>query len=47
MDLPAATGAGNTVAAMEHTVALMLALTRNIPDANQSVKGASGGAAPS
>ena len=31
--------AGNTVAAAEHTLALMLALSRNIPDANQSVKG--------
>jgi D-3-phosphoglycerate dehydrogenase len=48
IDLSAATGAGiavvnaptgNTVAAAEHTVALMLALARNIPDANHSVKG--------
>jgi D-3-phosphoglycerate dehydrogenase len=30
---------GNTVAAAEHTVALMLALSRNIPSAHQSVKG--------
>ena len=48
IDLTAATGAGiavvnaptgNTVAAAEHTVALMLALARNIPDAHHSVKG--------
>ena len=48
IDLEAATSAGiavvnapagNTVAAAEHTLALMLALSRNIPDANQSVKG--------
>ena len=47
IDLTAATGAGiavvnaptgNTVAAAEHTVALMLALARNIPDAHHSVK---------
>ena len=47
IDLDAATGAGiavvnaptgNTVAAAEHTVALMLAMSRNIPDANQSMK---------
>ena len=47
IDLEAATSAGiavvnapagNTVAAAEHTLALMLALSRNIPDANQSVK---------
>ena len=47
IDLNAATGAGiavvnaptgNTVAAAEHTLALMLALARNIPDAHQSVK---------
>ncbi|HEY9645168.1 MAG TPA: phosphoglycerate dehydrogenase [Chroococcidiopsis sp.] len=29
---------GNTVAAAEHAVAMMLALSRHIPDANQSVK---------
>ena len=29
---------GNTVAAAEHTVALMLALARNVPQAFQSVK---------
>jgi len=48
IDLDAATGAGiavvnaptgNTVAAAEHTLALMLALARNIPDAHHSVKG--------
>ena len=48
IDLAAATEAGiavvnaptgNTVAAAEHTVALMLALARNIPDAHHSVKG--------
>ena len=47
IDLDAATGAGiavvnaptgNTVAAAEHTLALMLALSRNIPAANQSMK---------
>ncbi len=47
IDLDAATGAGiavvnaptgNTVAAAEHTVALMLALSRNIAEANQSMK---------
>ena len=47
IDLDAATGAGiavvnaptgNTVAAAEHTVALMLAMSRNIPEANQSMK---------
>ena len=47
IDLDAATGAGiavvnaptgNTVAAAEHTLALMLALARNIADANQSMK---------
>jgi D-3-phosphoglycerate dehydrogenase / 2-oxoglutarate reductase len=30
---------GNTIAAAEHTLAMMLALSRYIPDANQSVKG--------
>ncbi|WAL60685.1 phosphoglycerate dehydrogenase [Thermocoleostomius sinensis] len=30
---------GNTVAAAEHAVAMMLSLSRYIPDANQSVKG--------
>lgn len=29
---------GNTVAAAEHAIAMMLALSRHIPDANQSVK---------
>ena len=47
IDLDAATNAGiavvnaptgNTVAAAEHTVALMLALSRNIPSAHQSLK---------
>ncbi len=47
IDLPAATSAGiavvnapigNTVAAAEHSVALMLALARNIPQAYQSLK---------
>ena len=47
IDLEAATGAGiavvnaptgNTVAAAEHTIALMLAMSRNIPNANQSMK---------
>ena len=47
IDLPAATGAGiavvnapigNTVAAAEHSLALMLALARNIPQAYQSLK---------
>ncbi|HEY9643149.1 MAG TPA: phosphoglycerate dehydrogenase [Coleofasciculaceae cyanobacterium] len=48
VDVPAATRRGilvvnspegNTVAAAEHAVAMMLALSRHIPDANQSVKG--------
>lgn len=30
---------GNTIAAAEHTLAMMMALSRFIPDANQSVKG--------
>ncbi|NJR64403.1 MAG: phosphoglycerate dehydrogenase [Leptolyngbyaceae cyanobacterium CRU_2_3] len=47
VDVPAATRRGilvvnspegNTVAAAEHAVAMMLALSRHIPDANQSVK---------
>ena len=47
IDLEAATGAGiavvnaptgNTVAAAEHTVALMLALARNVPGAHHSLK---------
>ena len=47
IDLEAATGAGiavvnaptgNTVAAAEHTIALMLALSRNIPGAHQSLQ---------
>ena len=47
IDLEAATGAGiavvnaptgNTVAAAEHTLALMLALSRNVANANQSMK---------
>ena len=47
IDLEAATSAGiavvnaptgNTVAAAEHTVALMLAMSRNIPSAHQSLK---------
>ena len=47
IDLDAATGAGiavvnaptgNTIAAAEHTLALMLALARNIPEAHMSVK---------
>lgn len=47
IDLEAATGAGiavvnaptgNTVAAAEHTLALMLALARNVPGAHQSLK---------
>ncbi|MCY7276821.1 MAG: phosphoglycerate dehydrogenase, partial [Phormidesmis sp. CAN_BIN44] len=29
---------GNTIAAAEHTIAMMMALSRYIPDANQSVK---------
>lgn len=29
---------GNTIAAAEHALALMLSLSRHIPDANQSVK---------
>jgi D-3-phosphoglycerate dehydrogenase len=48
VDVPAATRRGilvvnspegNTIAAAEHAVAMMLALSRYIPDANQSVKG--------
>lgn len=48
IDVPAATRkgivvvnspGGNKIAAAEHTLALMLALSRHIPDANQSVKG--------
>lgn len=48
VDVPAATRRGilvvnspegNTVAAAEHAVAMMLSLSRLIPDANQSVKG--------
>jgi D-3-phosphoglycerate dehydrogenase len=48
IDVPAATRQGivvvnspegNTIAAAEHAVALMLALSRHVPDANQSVKG--------
>lgn len=47
IDLDAATGAGiavvnaptgNTVAAAEHTLALMLAMARNVPGAHQSLK---------
>lgn len=47
VDVPAATRRGilvvnspegNTVAAAEHAIAMMLALSRHIPDANQSVK---------
>jgi D-3-phosphoglycerate dehydrogenase len=47
VDVPAATRRGilvvnspegNTVAAAEHAVAMMLALSRHIPDANQSIK---------
>ena len=47
IDLEAATGqgiavvnapTGNTVAAVEHTMALMLALARNVPQAHQSLK---------
>ena len=47
IDLEAATSSGiavvnaptgNTIAAVEHTMALMLALARNVPQANQSVK---------
>ena len=47
VDVPAATRQGivvvnspegNTIAAAEHTVAMMLALSRHIPDANASVK---------
>ncbi len=30
---------GNTIAAAEHAIAMMLALSRHIPEANQSVKG--------
>lgn len=30
--------AGNTIAAAEHTVAMMLSLSRHVPEANQSVK---------
>ncbi len=48
VDVPAATRKGivvvnspegNTIAAAEHTLAMMLSLSRYIPDANQSVKG--------
>ncbi|MGF1495674.1 MAG: phosphoglycerate dehydrogenase [Elainellaceae cyanobacterium] len=48
VDIPAATRRGilvvnspegNTIAAAEHTVAMMLSLSRHIPSANQSVKG--------
>lgn len=48
VDVPAATRRGivvvnspegNTVAAAEHAVAMMLSLSRHIPDANQSLKG--------
>ncbi len=48
IDLEAATSAGipvvnaptgNAVAAAEHTLALMLALARNIPEAHRSIKG--------
>ncbi|MCH9055652.1 phosphoglycerate dehydrogenase [Synechococcus sp. PCC 6717] len=48
VDVPAATRKGimvvnspegNTIAAAEHTLALMLSLARHIPDANASVKG--------
>jgi D-3-phosphoglycerate dehydrogenase len=47
VDVPAATRRGivvvnspegNTIAAAEHAIALMLALSRHIPDANQSIK---------
>jgi D-3-phosphoglycerate dehydrogenase / 2-oxoglutarate reductase len=47
VDVPAATRKGivvvnspegNTIAAAEHTLALLMALSRHIPDANQSVK---------
>ena len=47
IDLDAATGGGiavvnaptgNTIAAVEHTMALMLALARNVPQANHSLK---------
>lgn len=47
VDVPAATRQGivvvnspegNTIAAAEHAIAMMLALSRHIPDANQSVK---------
>ncbi|MBV8885501.1 MAG: phosphoglycerate dehydrogenase [Chroococcidiopsidaceae cyanobacterium CP_BM_RX_35] len=47
VDVPAATRhgivvvnspEGNTIAAAEHAIAMMLALSRHIPDANQSVK---------
>ncbi len=47
VDVPAATRAGivvvnspegNTIAAAEHALAMMLSLSRHIPDANQSVK---------
>ncbi len=47
VDVPAATRKGivvvnspegNTIAAAEHTLALMLALSRYIPDANHSIK---------
>lgn len=30
---------GNTIAACEHTIAMMLAMSRNIPQANASLKG--------
>ncbi len=48
VDVPAATRQGvvvvnspegNTIAAAEHAVAMMLSLSRHVPDANQSVKG--------
>jgi D-3-phosphoglycerate dehydrogenase len=48
VDVPAATRRGvlvvnspegNTIAAAEHAIAMMLSLSRHIPDANQSVKG--------
>jgi len=56
IDVPAATRrgivvinspGGNTIAATEHTIALILALSRNIPRADASMAAASGSAATS
>lgn len=56
IDIPAATAKGivvlntpegNTMAATEHTVAMMMAMTRHIPQAHQSIQKANGTANPS